>query len=144
MKKLQLSHKLLILFFLLSLVVIVFAEDPKTPTLDRTPIKNPPKIDDNRPDRPTRPPQQPRENQREPKEEDSDKKTPDIPKAWGELVSSQFLMDGAYLTFTFKGNNGVIRVATFKKNAKSGSVDLYNLMIFNRTDKNDLKPISEE
>ncbi len=140
MKKNYISILVVGLLFMILYVVSVFAGPTAVPMKPATTLKPPPSIQ--KPTQSKRPvttksPARPTQPQV------TKGKVPDIPKVWGNLVSSQFLMDGSYLTFTFSDKNGVIRVATFKKKNDTDEIQLFNLLIFNRTDKNDLKPVVE-
>ncbi|MDD3626155.1 MAG: hypothetical protein PHV06_02425 [bacterium] len=154
MKKINLLHSLLIIFFSLMTVVAVVGLTGETPTIvpppsgttpttvrpptarPQPPVKNPSEQTK------TEQPEQPQPPQAPPVVSNKGK-TPDIPKVWGNLISSQFLMDGAYLSLTFSDKDGNIRVASFKKDADKNEIVLYSLLIFNRTDNTDLKPVTE-
>ena len=140
MKKKYISILVVGLLFLILYVASVFAGPTLQPVKPASTLKPPPSIQKpstKRPPTTTKGPERPTQPQV------TKGKVPDIPKVWGDLVSSQFLMDGSYLTFTFSDKNGVIRVATFKKKNDTDEIQLFNLLIFNRTDKNDLKPVVE-
>ncbi len=139
MKKRHISILVVGLLFIIIYVVSVFAGPTLQPVKPASTLKPPPSIQ--KPITTKKPTT--KGPQRPPQPQVTKGKVPDIPKVWGDLVSSQFLMDGSYLTFTFSDKNGVIRVATFKKKNDTEEIQLFNLLIFNRTDKNDLKLVVE-
>lgn len=145
--KLKRKTEIIVLsLFFVSMLILGFALDTGADDIKRPPVLNPRTTPSRTPiATPTRDPRPEKSNQpQQPQQESAKIQTPDIPKDWGEIISSQFLQDGAFLTMTFLDKNGIIRIATFKKNPDSNAVELYNLMIFNRTNKNDLQPVSSK
>ena len=113
MKQNQLKLWLLGILFVLILLGVVYAEEKVSPTEVTPPSNVRPASQKPTPQQMKNPqntqPQKPNQTPVPPATNTVPGTTivPDIPKDWGNLVSSQFLMDGAYLTFTFENKDGI-------------------------------------